>query len=70
MPVNRPVTMAFERNGRKVEIHHVGPDYITLVDGIELPNFQLTPLAGMDAADRYITEIERETKKKEKPAHA
>lgn len=68
MPLNRPVTMAFERNGHKVEIHLVRPDYITIVDGIELPNFQLTPLAGMDAADRYLAELERE--KKRKPANA
>lgn len=68
MPVNRPVALRFERAGRKVEVHHVGPDYITLVDGAELPNFQTSPAARMEAAERWIDQQEQE--KKRKSAHA
>lgn len=64
MPVNRPVVLSFERKGRQVEVQLVGPDYITLVDGAELPNFQLTPAAGMEAAERWIDEQEREKQRK------
>lgn len=64
MAIERKKVGKTERyEGSDIDVRFMGPDLLAIVDGVELPNFYLTPEAARAAGRRYVDEQLRERAK-------
>jgi len=63
MTINRKLIATEEYRGRTIEVRFMGPDVISMIDGVELPNFFLSSDGARRTARRCIDDWLKEQEK-------
>lgn len=64
MTIERPmIGEPIKHNGHLITIHHLGPDLLVRVDGVELSAFYTSTTAARAGGMRYADELDREKAK-------